>query len=1284
MPSNSIGKLAIRIQRRSDEVVVKASEGEVTPTLSNPLVAPTEASFYRNTTYGISDIIMKPVICPNTSKWKDCYYASIPKDKNGKLEWTCPAGSFCLSPSDKAPCTPGFFCPENSQQPVYCASRYFCSNDTTTIQRCPRDHFCPTGTVEPLSCGITNTCQEGSESAPRVFILPIFVGVVIVVLFLFAAKKRGEQSRRLKHAKEIQTVFESKNGSPLAEGVKSSSADDNDESAVSLASGDVQSMSSRGNASDDADADAVLNVGEVTLDPVQRTFDIDFENLSCRLSNGLQILQSVSGSAHHGRTMAIMGPSGAGKTTLINVLSGKLKKCSGSVRVNGKSEELSTYKRLMGFVPQDDIMLKELTVRDILMHSAQMRLPADMSFCDKRYKVLETAAFLGLNNVFDSVIGDENKRGISGGQRKRVNIGMELVTEPSIIILDEPTSGLDSSTATDICKLLRSISRRKKITVMAIIHSPPPMSFNQFDDLILLGKNGICAYSGPRDRAEEYFARSGFYMAEGETLADFLLEIVTGKVSCAFDPSFSLADLGILWEQYGSTFLKLPKFSGPFPHRTEISADSPCEMQQTYFKPSYCITEESESASSDYEEMESHSAKCPQVKFAESCARSSQSEREERETGEKGSPTALLKGPPADMESTGAQRANTLNECVVSSPVDEIRKCDVRADSGDNSGGEGIIGANASVPSLYGSKLQPPQASDVSAPGTESPNQPEQDLSEYLSDDSLIGTDTTLNDKLRKLSQPAPQSVDEDSQCLISGRENSVSRGGSRQRLHHRHFTQASGTSSASYNNLAHISDPKVQRALLNNPFGPDVFLLRRNRGFPLSPNTCSAISESDKTTLWKRVRAFFTRSKKNAGGPVAGRETHSKSSLASCKSNAPTTNEHNDPSSTLHPDSAQRRSNHHRSQSKSRMNSLNLMLRPSFTSIARPIIQHHPRKGLRKIYHGAIDLCRDFIHWNKDVYDEFVESLVACKRSLSGKKNPIRRTPSFFKVFLLAFQRATLQILRSPGPFVLNCLTHMGSGIFISVATQNFTYLGAQPSSLCDTAPLNLQWACRNPTDNVREAGMFFCLGALFAAMSSAVSTFGNERVVFWRDTSAGMPTLPYFLAKSIADWPRLVLGAFLYSLGFTIFYPYRSSYSNLLVIAILVYLAAFNMGYFVSMFARRENVALVCTGFALGWALVFAGVIPDLYDVMSDDSAYHSISFIWQISAPRWAVEALWIKEVRARPFIEIFNKPPNHAFYSWDAFDQCLRNVGLIALGWSVASFLSLKLLRRSKFR
>jgi len=141
-----------------------------------------------------------------------------------------------------------------------------------------------------------------------------------------------------------------------------------------------------------------------------------------------------------------MGPSGAGKTSLLNVISGKATAygiVSGSMMINGKREAhgIAAFKRAVGFVPQEDTMMRTMSPKEILTFSAQMRLPPSTPAAEVKSLVIETLDRMNLWKIRQSPVGDEENRGISGGQRKRVNIGMELVIDPSVVFLDEPTSG---------------------------------------------------------------------------------------------------------------------------------------------------------------------------------------------------------------------------------------------------------------------------------------------------------------------------------------------------------------------------------------------------------------------------------------------------------------------------------------------------------------------------------------------------------------------------------------------------------------------------------------------------------------------------------------------------------------------------------------------------------------------------------------------------------------------------------------------------------------------------
>nr|KAJ3408247.1 hypothetical protein HK105_003233 [Polyrhizophydium stewartii] len=794
-----------------------------------------------------------------------------------------------MGPSRKDKCAPGFYCPANAAQPIYCPRRFQCSNDSSTISVCPKNKFCRLGTVDPYSCSFLAYCPAGSKDGDKFLVVLIFLLLAIVVYGVFVWKAKADKERDLKHQAE-------------------------------------QNKANKAAAATDKPGLARL----------EQTFDIEFENLGMVLPNGVEIMGGVTGKLGAGRTCAIMGPSGAGKTTFVTLLTGKAKRTSGHVTINGTSEELSKYKRLIGYVPQEDIMLRELTVRDILMHSARMRLPADWDYAKIKSKVLDIIAFLGMSHVANSIIGDEETRGISGGQRKRVNIGMELVAEPSVLFLDEPTSGLDSSTSFEVCSNLKNIARMQGLTVAAVIHSPSPATFRQFDDFMLLGKGGHLIYMGPREDCVKYMQSIGFTCPHDESQSDFFMDVATGKIPSEFDPAFEPKDLFKYWVQ-------TRKGENPFANARRMSPEQAVEARKKHL-------------------------------------------------------------------------SGDLNE--------------VKTEGGK--------------PSTY------------------------------------------------------------------------------------------------------------IEARKVNDYYG------------------------------WTEY-------------------------LAS----------------------------------------------------------------------GLAVIAREWGVWLYDVLAEFGEFLISVINALLFRKDPIRETCAYYMQIWLLMKRAFLQVFKTPQSVIVDMMLHFSAGIFISVAVQNFGFLGALPGSICATAPANLQWQCSRPEDHLKEAGMFVALGSLFAGISVGTNTFGREKVVFWRDTASGMNTIPYYLAKFIVDFPRVIIGATMFAIAVVLFFPYKQPFATLYAIIVCLYFNSFAMGYWISTAFPLAKTALIGTGFSLLWALVLSGVLPNLDDVSDFPNA---AQWLWKISAARWGIEAFWLRELSALWWSEKNKDPVNT--YQWDEYPLTYRYMILIAFGWNVAAFLGLKLFNRIK--
>jgi ABC transport system ATP-binding/permease protein len=227
------------------------------------------------------------------------------------------------------------------------------------------------------------------------------------------------------------------------------------------------------------------------------------------------LLDHVSFKALPGDFIALMGPSGAGKTTLLLTLNGYLPPTGGQVRINGE-DLYAIYDALrgsIGYVPQDDIVHPELTVWEAVRYSAKFRLPPDYSEDEIQRRVDTTLAQLGLENVAHLQIGRPEKKVLSGGQRKRVNIAMELVTDPVIMFLDEPTSGLAADDTASLVSLLHDLAKKTGKTIITTIHQPAKAEFEKFNLALVLGAGGVTMFYGsPRDGYEffgSFLARQG-------------------------------------------------------------------------------------------------------------------------------------------------------------------------------------------------------------------------------------------------------------------------------------------------------------------------------------------------------------------------------------------------------------------------------------------------------------------------------------------------------------------------------------------------------------------------------------------------------------------------------------------------------------------------------------------------------------------------------------------------------------------------------------------------------
>jgi len=223
-----------------------------------------------------------------------------------------------------------------------------------------------------------------------------------------------------------------------------------------------------------------------------------------------------------------VGPSGSGKTTLLDVLSGRANRgklsASSKVLVNGKPRD-KFFKRKSGYVMQDDALLGSLTVKETLKFASLLRLPNSMKMAEKEDRVNMVISELGLSKVSNQKVGSQFSRGISGGERRRVAIGIELLTSPSILFLDEPTSGLDGSSSFLVMEILSRLAHKSNRTIVFSIHQPRSSIFKLFDQLMLLC-DGHVIYFGKASESLAYFDQLGYHCDPFTNPADFILDLL--------------------------------------------------------------------------------------------------------------------------------------------------------------------------------------------------------------------------------------------------------------------------------------------------------------------------------------------------------------------------------------------------------------------------------------------------------------------------------------------------------------------------------------------------------------------------------------------------------------------------------------------------------------------------------------------------------------------------------------------------------------------------------------
>eukprot|EP01134_Creolimax_fragrantissima_P002562 CFRG2562T1 len=237
------------------------------------------------------------------------------------------------------------------------------------------------------------------------------------------------------------------------------------------------------------------------------------------------ILNNVSGFVQPSEILALMGASGAGKSTLLDLLADRLSsgKVTGDVTINGKPRNRRLFKAFSAYVQQDDELRGAMTVRETLAFSAELNMKSNaQAKSDRVDAIIED---LGLTSCADTNVGDVLRKGISGGQKRRLAIGTELITDPRLLFLDEPTSGLDSASAAEVIRHIRCLATDHNMTIILTIHQPSSDVFFMSSRLMLLARGNVAYFGGTEDSID-YFSSIGYPVKQFTNPADqFIAQI---------------------------------------------------------------------------------------------------------------------------------------------------------------------------------------------------------------------------------------------------------------------------------------------------------------------------------------------------------------------------------------------------------------------------------------------------------------------------------------------------------------------------------------------------------------------------------------------------------------------------------------------------------------------------------------------------------------------------------------------------------------------------------------
>ena len=398
-------------------------------------------------------------------------------------------------------CVDGLYCFNNTGR--LCNSGFYCPTYDLEIE-CQKSNFCLEGSIKQIPCILGElTCPNVGMNKQIPFIagiffastLFIFINILFYLIKIYYDYKSNNYENRLNYQNTIQNDFRQ-----FIPHLKRWVSRKRSES-------------------------------EGTIDIEENKYLVEFKDLTLKLNNRI-ILDEITGFFVSGKINVLVGESGSGKSCLLNVLIGKTlkkSKISGNISINNKSIKSlkTTYKRSLVYIEQFYKFYENLTVEENIYYY-------HLLFTNKTNFELDDSVkyylnLLELENIRDIEVGNENRGGISGGQRKKLSIAMELVRDPEIIVLDEPTSGLDSASSIKIFRILKKLTDLGK-TVIISIHQPRRELLVYFDYITIMMIGGHLIYCGEKKKIVSYFQNLGYYFNNNNNIMDFVIDIVVGII----------------------------------------------------------------------------------------------------------------------------------------------------------------------------------------------------------------------------------------------------------------------------------------------------------------------------------------------------------------------------------------------------------------------------------------------------------------------------------------------------------------------------------------------------------------------------------------------------------------------------------------------------------------------------------------------------------------------------------------------------------------------------------